>query len=110
LTTTNGVGILSNMKAEELIRTRVVDAEIAFSEIVVWLLDKPLTGSSHNYKYRLAYVVNDECVLRFDNEAGKGDHLYFGSTESSYQFISIDQLLTDFNRYVERWNHENGNA
>jgi hypothetical protein len=98
------------MKAEEIIRTRIVDSEFAFSEIVVWMLDKPLTGSSHPYKYRLAHVVNDECVLRFDNEAGKGDHLHFGLIESSYQFVSIDQLLMDFNAYIQRWNYENGNT
>jgi hypothetical protein len=98
------------MKAEEIIRARIVDSEFAFSEIVVWLLDKPLAGSSHPYKYRLAHVVNDECVLRIDNEAGKGDHLHFGPTESSYHFVSIDRLLADFDAYIQRWNDENGNT
>jgi hypothetical protein len=98
------------MKAEEIIRARIVDSEFAFTEIVVWLLDKPLAGSSHPYKYRLAHVVNDVCVLRFDNEAGKGDHRHFGLIESSYQFISIDQLLMDFNACIRRWNDENGNT
>jgi len=49
------------------------------------------------------------CVLRFDNEAGKGDHVHYGSTESSYQFVSIDELLADFSKYIQRWNNENGN-
>jgi hypothetical protein len=101
---------MSNMKAEEIIRTRIADSEIAFSEIVVWSLAKPLLGSSHNYKYRLAHVVNGECVLRLGNESAKGDHLHFGSMESSYRFISIDQLLADFDKYIQRWNHENSNA
>jgi Family of unknown function (DUF6516) len=92
-----------NMKAVEIIHRRAYDAETAFSEIVVWELAAPLKGSTHNYKYRLAYVVNDVCVVRLDNEAGKGDHLHFGDTESPYSFVSIDQLLADFNSYIERW-------
>jgi hypothetical protein len=98
------------MKTQEIIRTRIADSETAFSEIVVWLLAKPLLGSSHDYNYRLAYVVNSECVLRIDNESGKGDHLHFGSTESSYRFISVIQLLADFDKYIQRWNHENSDA
>jgi hypothetical protein len=31
--------------------------------------------SGHEFKYSLAYVVEGECVLRYDNEAGKGDHI-----------------------------------
>jgi len=65
-------------------------------------------GSTHDYKYRLAYVVDEVCVLRFDNEAGKGDHVHCGSTEGSYHFVSIDGLLADFSQYIQRWNHENG--
>jgi len=49
-------------------------------------------------------------VLQFDNEAGKGDHVHYGSTENSYQFVSIDVLLADFSKYIQRWNHENGNS
>ena len=99
-----------NRKATEIIRTRIVESEIAFSEIVVWLLVKPLEGSAHNYKYRLAYVVNEVCVVRLDNEAGKGDHLHFGETENFYQFVSIDQILADFDNYIQRWNHENNHT
>ncbi len=31
-------------------------------------------GSSHGFKYRLAYVVDGVCVVRYDNEVDKGDH------------------------------------
>ena len=95
---------MNNMKATEIIQRRVYDTETAFSEIVVWELAGSLKGSVHNYKYRLAYVVDGVCVVRLDNEAGKGDHLHFGDTESAYSFVSIDQLLADFNSYIERWN------
>ena len=61
----------------------------------------------HSYKYRLAYVVSDECVLRYDNEAGKGDHKHMGVFESGYTFIGLPELLADFSSDIERWNHEN---
>ncbi|MYZ48036.1 toxin-antitoxin system TumE family protein [Propylenella binzhouense] len=67
-----------------------------FAELVVWRVPKPVLGSSHPYKYRLAYVNNDECVLRYDNEAGKGDHKHVGGREVPYTFTTIETLLGDF--------------
>ena len=96
------------MKAALLIRRRIVVAPDAFAEIVVWSLPKALAGSSHSFKYRLAYVVNGDCVLRYDNEAGKGDHRHRGEKEALYKFTDPDRLMTDFLTDVTRWNHENG--
>ena len=53
------------MKTLPLIRRRVVLAPDAFAEIVVWRVPEPVTPSSHALKYRLAYVVGGECVLRY---------------------------------------------
>jgi len=97
------------MDAVKIVDERIIYSETAFSELVVWSLPRRLEGSTHDYKYRLAYVVDDVCVLRFDNEAGKGDHFHYGSSEASYEFVSIDALLTDFSKYIERWNRENSN-
>jgi hypothetical protein len=97
------------MDALLILDERIIYSEVAFAEIVVWQLPKRLPGSTHCYKYRLAYVVDELCVLRFDNEAGKGDHVHYGSTEGNYQFASIDDLLADFSKYIQRWNHENSN-
>jgi hypothetical protein len=96
------------MDAGLIVDERIIYSELAFAEIVVWELPKRLLGSTHGYKYRLAYVVDEVCVLRLDNEAGKGDHVHYGPTEGSYQFVSIDVLLDDFYNYIQRWNHENG--
>ena len=96
------------MKAVELIRRRVVLAPDAFADLVIWRVPRRLRGSLHLFKYRLAYVVDEVCVLRYDNESGKGDHRHFGEQETSYAFVSPDQLLTDFYEDLTRWNHENG--
>lgn len=98
------------MKAVELIRTRIAYFESAFAELALWRLEKPIGGSLHRFKYRLAYVVLGECVLRYDNEAGKGDHRHFSGKENSYVFTTPEQLVADFQNDIERWNHENLNS
>jgi len=98
---------MSNMKAKLLIRQRLVYAENKFAELVLWELPESLGGSSHHFKYRLAYVVNQVCVLRYDNEAGKGDHTHWGNKEKAYTFLTPDKLMADFFAGIERWNDEN---
>jgi hypothetical protein len=98
------------MKAINLIQTRIVYAEDAFAELVLWRLPKKLLGSAHLYKYRLAYVVGGVCVLRYDNEAGKGDHKHVGEIESDYVFVDSNQLIVDFQADILRWNDENNHA
>jgi len=44
----------------------------------------------------LTPVFEGVCVLRVDNEAGKGDHRPVGSTESPYTFTTPEQLYADF--------------
>ena len=95
------------MKAVELISTRITYSESAFAELVLWRLPKPADGSLHKFKYRLAYVVRGNCVLRYDNEVGKGDHRHFGKKESVYVFTTPEQLIADFQNDIARWNHEN---
>ena len=98
------------MKATELFRRRIPYSELAFAELVLWQLPAPLAGSTHFYKYRLAYVVGGTCVLRYDNESGKGDHRHFRGKESRYAFDDVDKLLAAFQRDIERINHEDSNS
>jgi adenosine/AMP kinase len=86
----------NTVKAELLQQERVVLGECRFAELVVWRLPEPLPSSAHNLKYRLAYVVAGQCVVRYDNEAGKGDHRHIGEQEMSYTFSTPAQLVRDF--------------
>jgi len=95
--------MISNMKAEVLQRERFVLAEDAFVEIVVWRVPRSVRGSTHRYKYRLALVVAGQCLVRYDNEAGKGDHRHIAGVEMPYSFGGYEQLLTDFWLDVETW-------
>jgi hypothetical protein len=91
------------MNAELMLDERHAIAENAFVEMVVWRLPAPLAGSRHSFKYRLAFVVDGQCVLRYDNEAGKGDHRHVGATEAAYAFTSPKALLEDFWQEVDKW-------
>ena len=95
------------MKATELLRTRVALAEGAFAELVLWRVPTPVSGSRHGFKYRLAYVVGGTCVVRYDNESGKGDHRHFNTRERRYTFETPEQLIADFQADMARWNREN---
>ncbi|ABB33184.1 hypothetical protein Gmet_2969 [Geobacter metallireducens GS-15] len=101
LTTLIAVVTLSNMNAKLLLNERHIISENAFVEMVVWRVPSPLPGSAHGFKYRLALVVDEQCVLRYDNEAGKGDHKHLGEEEMPYSFTSPQDLLDDFWRDVD---------
>lgn len=89
-----------------LLRERHVLSENSFAELVIWRLPRPLAGSLHQFKYRLAFVVDEICVLRFDNEAGKGDHKHVEDAEMPYVFVSLTELLADFWNDIARWRVE----
>jgi hypothetical protein len=91
------------MKASLLLNERHIIAENAFVEIMVWVPPSFLPGSRHIFKYRLALVVDGVCVLRYDNEAGKGDHKHHGMIEISYHFTTPERLINDFWSDVDKW-------
>jgi hypothetical protein len=78
------------------------------AEIVIWTVPSPLKGSQHGFKYRLALIVDDVCVLRYDNEAGKGDHRHVGPREFPYDFRDAEQLKVDFWMEVDSWLTKSG--
>lgn len=91
------------MNAILLLNERHTVSENAFIEMVVWQLQSSVSGSKHDFKYRLALVVDGTCVLRYDNEAGKGDHKHMGEHEVPYAFTTPRSLLEDFWDDVDHW-------
>ena len=91
------------MKAEPYLREIYRLDEVSVVEIVIWRLPRALPGSHHQFKYRLAYVVRNRSVLRYDNEAGKGDHRHLGRREHPYVFSDPETLQVDFWRDVDEW-------
>jgi hypothetical protein len=91
------------MAAQRLLKIRQPLGDDAFVEIVVWKLPQSLPGSQHALKYRLAYVSSGECMVRYDNESGKGDHKHVSGCETPVMFTDLDTLLRDFWRDVDQW-------
>lgn len=84
------------MPAVELMNRRIQIADNAFAAIRILEVDPSIAGSQHQYKYSLAYVVDGECILRYDNERGKGDHKHIGDREFVVTFTSIQALIANF--------------
>ena len=91
------------MTAELLEQDRFYFDEESFAEVKIWKVPQPVRGSTHFYKYPLAFIVHGECVLHYDNEAGKGDHKHLGDQEFSIPFVDLQMLRRDFFAEVKRW-------
>ena len=94
------------MKAELLLNERHQLTEDSFAELRVWKAPQPVRGSQHRLKYALAFVVGGVCVVRCDNEAGKGDHRHFGAVQTDYNYITPAALLAAFWKDVDQWRPE----
>lgn len=87
------------MQARLLLKERT-DLGEAFVELVIWELPRSVPGSAHHYKYRMALIKRGICVIRYDNEAGKGEHRHIQDRQEAYQFIDLDTLMRDFKKAV----------
>jgi hypothetical protein len=71
-------------------------------EMVVWSLGNPVPGCRHLFKFRLYFGTdNGECLVRYDNERGKGDHKHIRGTEFPYIFRTLEATFTDFLADIE---------
>lgn len=85
------------MKATLVLREKVVMPDGAIIEIVIWQLPMPTLDRPHGLKYRLYYGSPEgECLVRYDNETGKGDHIHYGTDGVVYKFESVRKLRLDF--------------
>ena len=89
------------MQAKLILKSREPLGDDRFVERVVWQVPAPSAGSVHGFKYRLAFVVAGRCVVRYDNEAGKGDHRHLGERELPYRFSTLQALPSDCWRDVD---------
>jgi hypothetical protein len=65
-------------------------------EMVIWALPRPTADRAHGLKYRLYCGRGRNCLVRYDNETGKGDHRHVGDREEAYGFESLEKLLEHF--------------
>ena len=91
------------MNATLILREKLVLPDGAIIEIVIWKLPKATSDRPHGLKYRLFFGrSSEECLVRYDNETGKGDHIHYGVEEIEYKFESVQKLRSDFWHDVKR--------
>lgn len=94
--------MIANMKATLITEFKDVFEDGAIVQMIVWRLPVPVPPTAHGFKYRLVYVVDGARVVGFDNERGKGDHCHLDGKEFPYRFSTVDQLIEDFIKEVDK--------
>jgi hypothetical protein len=90
------------MAAKLLHRSRYVYADGALREMVLWQVPRT-AHHPFGLKYRLYYGDPEgNCLIRYDNERGKGDHRHVLDEEAPYQFSDVDALAADFLADIRR--------
>ncbi len=84
------------MDARLLLKEKFIFDDGAIFEAVIWQLPCPEKERPHRLKYRLFYGYPGHCLVRYDNERGKGDHRHYQESEQFYNFMSIEKLIDDF--------------
>lgn len=98
------------MKAELLFKEKNVFEDGCIMEVVIWKLPKKTADRPHGLKYRLYYGDDKgKCLVRYDNESGKGDHKHIGDKEEPYFFQSPQKLMQDFLADIDYLTHKGGN-
>ena len=90
-----------HMKAKLIAKEKMLLKDGYILELVVWQLPLKTKDRPHGYKYRL-YFGNSkgECLVRYDNETGKGDHKHINNKEIAYKFVNKNKLFKDFYRDI----------
>ena len=94
------------MKARLIYRNKVVTAD-CITEFVIWELPNKTPDRPHGMKYRLYHgKKSGYCIVRYDNESGKGDHKHIKGKEKLYTFVTVEQLISDFFSDITSLTHE----
>jgi len=96
------------MRARQLFRYKSRQGYVAV-EMVIWALPAPTADRPQGVKYRLYCGCEGRCVVRYDNETGKGDHRHYAEDEEPYRFESLDTLIAGFRHdctRLTRWRWE----
>ncbi len=90
--------------AKLVYRSKMIYPDGAIREMVIWQLPRKSAERPHALKYRLYYGDSKgNCLVRYDNETGKGDHRHIKGKEERYNFTSVEQLIKDFQNDIDRF-------
>lgn len=83
-----------------IISQKVILESGAIVQIRVWRLPERSDERPHGLKYSLYYGLFGERIIAYDNEIGKGCHRHYRNREEPYLFVTLEQLIADFERDV----------
>ena len=90
--------------------TIIIDSKVIMGRWIVqrkvWVLPEATNERPHGLKYRLFCGDGSHCLVRYDNETGKGDHRHYGEHEEPYAFTTLEALLEDFQADIIRLTQE----
>jgi hypothetical protein len=90
------------MRAELIYREKYIYVDGSIREMVLWKIPNRNEHFPEALKYRLYYGLDDgTCVVRYDNEKGKGHHRHLGKREEAYRFMDVEKLVADFMADIE---------
>lgn len=92
-------------KATLLLHEKVIFVDGSLVELVIWRLPRSTSDRPHGLKYRLYFGREGKCLVRYDNESGKGDHRHIGDSETPYRFVSVEKLRQDFEADIRRYGY-----
>lgn len=90
------LAVVTRPRATQLLNRKRIYDDGAISEVVLWQVREPVSGSAYRFTYSLFYGYPGLRVVAYDNERGKGDHVHRDGREEPYHFESLDKLLADF--------------
>lgn len=88
--------MMRHMKAARAFYDRAEYPDGAIVEMAIWLVPEPVAGSAHSFKYSLFYGYPGKRIVGYENERGKGDHRHIKGRERSYEFSTVETLISDF--------------
>jgi hypothetical protein len=85
------------MQAVLILRERIIDEDGDLTELVLWQAPRS-PKHPEGIRYRLAFVLagTRRPAVLYDNHHPKGHHRHRGEIEEPYEFLTVDQLLADF--------------
>ena len=86
-----------------LLHEKVILADGGIVELVIWRLPRSTPDRPHGLKYRLYFGRDGKCLVRYDNETGKGDHRHIRGREEAYRFVSVAKLRRDFESDIRKY-------
>ena len=97
----------STRKAVLVLHEKLVRDDGSIVEMIIWQLPRPTPDRPHALKYRLYFGRGGKCLVRYDNESGKGDHRHIRGKETPYSFVSLSRLRRDFDSDMKKYGGEN---